>query len=266
MVLAQNPARDSGYYALGEHYLDAGDYGRAAAYFEKTVNIKKNHFAAHYLLAWILTQKGSYGKAVSHLKINLKLNPSSPEVLELTGRVFLLQGKAGEAAGYYKKSVEFGPDRPSAWVGLGLALETLGKTGDAYMAYDRANFLDPENGTALVGLARMQAGMGDFGRAESSVDLALESNGADVQALLYKACLLWNRKEDEAARAAVAKVLKINPVSTQARLLAKIFASPQSAGRPVERLLEITRSKNEIFLKEMEKFPRIKSQLKEMNR
>jgi len=150
----------------------------AAKLAQKAIAIEESRAEVHGLLGLTYLMKREYKKAISEGKRAVALDPNNPEALGQFAWILRFAGRPDEAIELHKKAIRLNP-WPRSWQfsGLGMAYWMTGQYKEAISPFMIALDQWPENKFACMGLAAAYTYLG--------------------------------REED--ARAAAAKVLKLDP-------------------------------------------------------
>ena len=142
-------------YSQGLGVLSRDDYTRAAAYFEKAVEIDPNYAEAWYQAGFSYGMLGKHEDALKASKQAAKLRPEWTETYVNIGASSYALGKYEDAVNAYKQATKLDSANPETQYALGLSLNKLGRNDEEILAYKRAVALKPDFANAFekLGLA-----------------------------------------------------------------------------------------------------------------
>jgi tetratricopeptide (TPR) repeat protein len=216
-VVKRNPQRADldRWLERARHACFVQDLSTAARCCEKVLAVQSNHFDALNLLGAVEIQRGRTGPAMELLKRAVEVRPD--HFAAHYNQAFLLErlGRDGEAVAGYRRAIELKPDHLDAYLNLGNALQALERFEESADAYRHAlqlrpGFVEAHNnlGNTLVRLHRYDEALAQFRRAiELQPDFAAaHSNRADLLQVL---------KRYEEAVAAYRRALALRPGSAE---------------------------------------------------
>lgn len=213
-ALAINPEYSAAETRLGEMLLDS-DPNRAAARFEKALQIEIGSARAQYGLGLCALKAGDKTKAGERFRQALTIQPDYREVHAEVAELVRAEGDTAKAEEHLSASVN---GRTPGYANDPLADDLMrkgrtaailtevasdqfeaGELSDALNSLVLATRLDPKHAPTWRMLGRVWAEMADLGSAESAYRRALEQapNDAETKAMLAD-CLGSQRRLDEA--------------------------------------------------------------------
>ena len=142
-------------YSQGLGVLSRDDFARAAAYFEKAVEVDPNYAEAWYQAGFSYGMLGKHEDALKASKQAAKLRPEWTETYVNIGASSYALGKYDDAVNAYKQATKLDSANPDTQYALGLSLNKLGRSDEEILAYKRAVALKPDfvNAFEKLGLA-----------------------------------------------------------------------------------------------------------------
>jgi Flp pilus assembly protein TadD len=132
--LAARPDLRGVHYALGELFLESGDYEKAEPEFRAEVRLAPGSAAAAYRLGMVLANLGRMPEAVGELKRADALQPGMPETLVELGKALAASGDPKSAETYLRQALAAEDGTPlaeSAHFQLAQVYRKLGRAADA---------------------------------------------------------------------------------------------------------------------------------------
>ncbi len=180
-VVALEPKHKSAWNDLGRAYAVQLEYGRAADYFRKQIEVNPFDSQAYLLLGIVLGQQQKYDEAEAAFRKQLEINPLDRQAHSALGGIYLEQRKYAAAIPELEKSVTLAPQAPELRVALGRAYLNIGKTEEAMAAFDKAVEIAPSpviwNNIAYE-LAQKQTGLD---RAQQYAESAVAAVAAELR-------------------------------------------------------------------------------------
>lgn len=136
-------------YAQGLGILSRDDYQRAAAYFEKAVEIDPNYAESWYQAGFCYGMLGRHADALRASKQAARLRPEWAETFVNIGASSYALGQYKEAAEAYRQATKLDAENADAQYALGLSLNKLNRADEEILAYKRAVVLRPDHANAL---------------------------------------------------------------------------------------------------------------------
>ncbi len=142
-------------YSQGLGVLSRDDYARAAAFFEKAVEIDPAYAEAWYQAGFSYGMLGKHEDALRASKQAAKLRPEWTETYVNIGASSYALGKFDDAVNAYKQAAKLDSANPDTQYALGLSLNKLGRNEEEILSYKRAVALKPDfaNAYEKLGLA-----------------------------------------------------------------------------------------------------------------
>jgi len=248
-ALALAPAHPDVSTALGELYLETGEYQRSGAQFAKVIDEDPDHIDAHIGLARVRFEEGKTAEAEALMRAQLQRWPYHWPLYKALGELLFRTGRPEDAVQAYRKVVELTPDNHVGYNGIGTASFMLGDYASAIDAWTRSLELAPtaitygNTGTSYFYLQQFDRAAAMYRKAVRLAPEDFELHGALADALH------WGERSEEAResyqRAAdlAQRALRINPAD--ADILA-LLAHYQAGLAEEERARESARQAMEL--------------------
>jgi hypothetical protein len=159
-----------------------------------------------------LRETGKLDGAAAAYRRALEIEPQHVDAHYNLGIVLQEQGKLDDAIAAYRSALEFSPAFAGAWVNLGYALQSSGRLDEAISTYRRAIEIAPDYPGAHVNLGDALLELGDVKAASEACEVYLEKHPNDTSLLAWRAIVLRELGEREAARSLVDFDRFIRPV------------------------------------------------------
>jgi len=164
------------YGSYGNYFLDADDYARAAAYFERAVAATPGAEDGYYLLSVAYYEGGETEVAVRTLERGVAACPRSPKLLYSLGTALLARGRAAEAIGPLETATDLDAANPARWTALAQAYRAQGDLAAAAAAAERAARLDPRDANAWLLVMDVALLAGDEAKGRAAAAKAAAAN------------------------------------------------------------------------------------------
>jgi eukaryotic-like serine/threonine-protein kinase len=130
---ALRPQGWDGYYELGVFYYRQRQYAKAAAEFEKVLEITPDNAMVHATLGGVLQLLEKDTEAERHLKRSIELQPSYAGYTNL-GALYYRKRRWAESAAMTRKALKINGNDWRAWANLDIAYEWLNWKSEADQA------------------------------------------------------------------------------------------------------------------------------------
>lgn len=219
-ALEVNPDSSICYTNLGKALHDSGRIREALSCYEKALSLDPLSPQAHNNLGYALNTSGECEKALGHFKQATQLQPDYPEAHNNMGIALFILGNHVRSVASYARAIRLRPHYPEALYNLAKTLSTLGKPKAAVRCLRRAIRLTPRSHELLNSLGENLRIMGRYRKAESCFKQAARLRPEYLSALENLAVLYEKENCLDAASKTATQVLKQNPESPLANLVA----------------------------------------------
>ncbi len=150
-VIRKSPHKAGPYSALGMHYMQNGDAGKAMEYFERSIQegqharlpIATTTAGAYLNLGVLYGQKGDADKEIECYEKAIAADPMLADAYLNAGVAYGRKGDVAREIDLYQKAIERDPRSARAYSNLGAALIDGGRIDEAKQALQKALQLDP---------------------------------------------------------------------------------------------------------------------------
>ncbi len=177
----------------GIQFHQAGRFGEAIGWYQKTLEIQPENTDALNNLGGVLQAQGKLDEAVAYYKKAISIKPDSAEAHYNFGNALKEQGKLDKAVASYQKVVSIKPDFAEAYHNLGYALQEQGRMEEAVASYQKAISIKPDLAEAYNNIGLHYEKMNDLTKAEKYIAKAL-SISPDVANINYAQSVILRRK------------------------------------------------------------------------
>jgi tetratricopeptide (TPR) repeat protein len=137
-VVQGDPRFDLAYEGLGRCYFSLKDYGKAEAYFKKTIELNHRQWASYNYLGNIADLRSDYEQAILEYRSALSVAPEQGAIYNNLGVSNSMAGHHQEAVSAFAKALELNFREPRVYNNMGLALAHTGRYDQALAAFKRA--------------------------------------------------------------------------------------------------------------------------------
>lgn len=212
--LAQTfPSRPAIEFLLAKAYLAAGETNKATAALDKVLTLSPGATEAVILRVRLYLKEGKALEAIQDLEPIVKSEPTNRAAQDLLVGAYSAANRNADAVALLQQQVAAGKagDDPAPLLKLGALLLTEKKPSEARQAYEKALKLDPENLLATYQLATLDEAAGKSAEATKRVDDYLARNPESADAHVFKARLLYSRKDLTRAESLLRESLTLKP-------------------------------------------------------
>jgi choline-sulfatase len=154
-ALAISPGYAKAEIWLAKTLAQKGEFGQAAAQFNRVLQENRDSFNAHDGLGTLAAMQGDWNESEKQLKAALSIDPGAAETHNTLGNVYLRKGEMALARGEFEEAVRLKPNYAAAHYDLGMALVALKELDGARSEFQKALSADPSYLPAREALARM---------------------------------------------------------------------------------------------------------------
>ncbi len=135
-------------YSQGLGILSRDEYARAAAYFEKAVEIDPAYAESWYQAGFCYGMLGRHAEALKASRQAAKLRPEWAETFVNIGASSFALGQYKDAAEAYRQATKLDGGNADTQYALGLSLNKLNRSDEEILAYKRAVAIKPDYANA----------------------------------------------------------------------------------------------------------------------
>jgi len=218
VALVEDPKLAAAHACLGIVYNATGEYGKAAAEFERALALEPTSDAAYRGLAFAFEQQSKPAEAEKTYRRAIELRPNYWAGYSWLGAFYSRQAHYAEAERMFQQAAALAPDNVRVLSNLGAIYVMQGKYPEAISALERSVSFRPTAG-AYSNLATAYFYQRRFADAAQTYEgaLKLEQRNLTLWRNLAEAYYWTPRKRPEAARACVQAIalardqLQVNP-------------------------------------------------------
>lgn len=182
------------WYDQANGYYISGDFEKAAASYDKAIELKPNSTVLWNLKGKALSMLGRYDEAVNCFDKSITINASDLEAMNLKAMVLSEgQEKYSDAIALFDHMLLINPLYFDAWNGKGMALGHIGSLADSLKCFEKATEIRPldavawnNKGAVLLNMERYQDALSCFNKAlliDPSNENAIQNRQNTLQAM-----------------------------------------------------------------------------------
>jgi len=242
-VALQQPREAEWHIQLGDAWLASGEPVKAAAAYERAVQLRPQMPRALQSLAKGLKAAGQPARGAEILRRAIQIAPSDAASWYQFGALDLALGRTGEALEKMQKAIRLDPDLPGAYTTLAAIHAAAGQRERAEAALREALRLDPYDAAAWDLAGRALAEKGQFPEALYDFERAIRHR-PDFAPYLYDYALTLNNTNqfDRAQQSAEAAAQADPNLAEPHALLGRLFAGKRqlpAAAKEYEEALRL---------------------------
>jgi Flp pilus assembly protein TadD len=154
-TLAKNPDCWMAHNNLGTQCMDERDWPAAAWHYQRTIELKPDHFNAWYNGGLVLAKQGFPERSIPYFQSALQMQPNHAEAHTDLGLALFELGRVADAREHLERAVQLTPQSWRAQYGLGQVMDRLGQVKLAVDHYSQAIALEPHCAQAQQALRRL---------------------------------------------------------------------------------------------------------------
>ncbi len=189
----------------------AGKLVEAEQICQHLINVKRDLYDAHHLLALVRSRLGKKDAALASYDCALKVRPDFTDALYNRGRILHELKRFDEALASYHRALKVRPNLVEALFSRGVTLQELKQLEEALRSYDCALAMRPDYAEALFNRGNVLRELRRFEEALASYDRALAVRPDYAKALLNRSVTLSGLGRFEAALESYNRALKVQP-------------------------------------------------------
>ena len=213
-ALQISPNNPEARLALGNLYLDSGDWEAAEGEFREAIKHKHDLSVAVAALAKALVNQGKYQEVLDETTAErLSGVHASPVILAIRGRAELGLRRSEQARASFEQALGLDSDNPDALLGMAKLLVLDKEPKRALELTERALLQAPSDLDTLLMKADLQSVLGDDKSASSTYQEAIKRHPKDPRSRLSLAAIQIGRGQFDEAVTNIQVVLKNVPDS-----------------------------------------------------
>jgi tetratricopeptide (TPR) repeat protein len=210
-LVAKHPNQPLPHNILGAIHATQGNHSKAAAHFQRALDIAPEYVEVMGNLANALTQMQQHNEAIDCYQRYIEHRPEDADALFQLGELQMLTNDFKGAADSFERSISHRPKHTPAYIRLGIALRSAKEYLAAIDAFEHLLKIEPDNIEANFQIGNVYRDRGRDGQAITSYEttLKLSPDFADAHCELGR-CLLEQGKQEEAI-ASLERALELSP-------------------------------------------------------
>jgi protein O-mannosyl-transferase len=231
-TVTKNPQAWAGHNNLGLALLQAGQPEKAAAAFQRALQLKPDFADACNNLGIALKRTGRFSEAIRSYEQALQIKPNFAEAYYNLGDALEQVGRIEDAINQYEQALRIQPDLTEAHYSLGGALVRLGRVEEGMKHWEQALRIKPDYVGAHVNLGNVLLNSGQAREAAEHYEqaLRLKPDYAEAHSNLGVALMRLGRTPEAIAH--FEQALRINPDFAEAHY--SLGGALEQDGRIVE--------------------------------
>ncbi|MDD4004659.1 MAG: tetratricopeptide repeat protein, partial [Elusimicrobiaceae bacterium] len=201
----------------GMHYMQGGDYQKAAREFGRSVVENKNDAWPHVMLGSALYWTGQVDQAMTEYETALAIDPENSQAHQLMGIAHAWKGDAHAALKSFLAAAKYEPNRSDIQMDIGSIYESLGRHDLALDYFRRAVKLEPRHPLYRYQLGLLETRLGMEENATESFREALSLYPDYEDAMLELGALYERQGKTGDALGLFRRAVKIKPRDSVAR-------------------------------------------------
>lgn len=189
--------------ALFERAFDAHQSGQpeeALLLYQQVIKLEPNHVDARALAGIINCQQGNNDEGIHLLEEAIAAEPNHLDALYNLGYALETAGRLDDAAKAYRRIIQLKPDEPDTYMQLASVFDKQGKSVEAEENICNALLAEPDNNKLFYTLIQRQVKSRHLDGALDTCEKFFNAYSCNMRALAFKAFVLNERGENDAAR------------------------------------------------------------------
>lgn len=203
------PERPTIEFALAKAYLGAEELNKATATLDKVLQAMPGATEAVILRVRLSLKEGKTQDAIRALEPIVAAQPTNRAAQDLLVGAYNAADRNQDAAALLRKQIAASGDDPAPLLKLGALMIAEKKSPEARQAFEKVLKINPENFEATYQLAALDEEEGKPTEASKRVDDYLAKHSESADAHVFKARLLYSRKDFAGAEALLRKSLTL---------------------------------------------------------
>jgi len=198
---------------LGKLRLQQGRLDDAETHFRTAIKLQPDIAELHVNLCGVLLQKKSFSDAEVTCRRTVDLAPDSPQAWNNLGVALTRLDHFDEAEHALRRGLQIAPDLVDTWINLGNVLCKKKQFQEAEIACRKAVELAPASADALIALGQaigQRKGPEDVTSGLALLDQAISIEPDNAEAWLYRAAMLRDKGQEDAALASLEKAISLS--------------------------------------------------------
>lgn len=216
-VVKKTPSNTRGRINLGNHYKNAGLYGKAEGQYEAALELQPQNAEAHNNLGTVYWLRGMLGEAAERFETAIGIKPAYVDAHTNLGAVYWARNDLGRARENYEAAVRLDPYNSAAYSNLGLVYYSMGQYDKAIGHYRTSLRLKPEQAETHNNMASALFSKGMADEAVEHYRIAIELNPGYVEAHFNLGMLYFEKGDFKRSRQEMMIALKLKPGMAQAQ-------------------------------------------------
>lgn len=158
------------YIQQGKMLADAGEFEKAASYFDRVLALDKMNYEAYLNKGIVCINMGDSENARQNLTRATMVDKQNPVGFVHLGNLELLEGNNREAIRYYNNAIALGYQEADVYYFLGLVYENQQELETALRNYVKASHLDNLNAVYYIRRASVQYNMEKYNEALQTLE------------------------------------------------------------------------------------------------
>ena len=213
-----SPARQRGWYKLGEIREQAGDVRGATEAYSNASRLNPFDGAAHFRLGRLLFEQRQLEQASGVLLESAELSPANPQPHVYLGRIHLIAEEWESARQSFERAIELDENCADAWYEMGNLDHTLGRVDEAMGCYEATISADRTYAKAYCAMGRIHQAAKETPQAINHFARAARLDTTAVEPLIglgeiYQAtgnyedsCIAWERAAELDPKNAIVQI------------------------------------------------------------
>lgn len=234
LILDKSPGHAEALRLLGVISSQEGDYDRAIAFFDESLERDSGLVQTHYDRAIALRRMNRLEAALAGFDDAIRIDPRVADLYGGRGIVLRMLRRYGESVGSYDEAIQRAPENPAYRINRGNALRAMGRREEALRSFDEAIRLDERFAEAWYNRGLVLRDMGRNEEAVESYETSLRLKPGNPDAFINLGVSLTELKRHDEAVASYDEAIRLRPDFTEAYV--NRGARRLDQGEPVEAL------------------------------
>jgi tetratricopeptide (TPR) repeat protein len=204
------------YYNLGNAYYELWDYGRAAGYLARAVELDREFPKARFNLAMALVKDGRAALGEDIFRDLLESDPDSLNLAEGLAFSLYVQGKQEEAIQVYRGILDAEPANSVARYNLGMLFWQSERRDEALAEFQHLLDIDPDDTDTIFNTGKLLFELDRHPEAAEAVEEYLQAEPDDADAYMLLAAVYRAEERYDRALEAYEKALIFDETRTEA--------------------------------------------------